>query len=302
MKAKFCATPEGEAPDLSALPEQMLQSIKGPDGTVPPSVVAQLRESFCSADSAERARDMALMREMICADPPKLDGIPPQILERLKGEDGEIDPERVALLRSRLCNAQPGGPGNAPAQQGGGGGQRGGGGLFVMGGGGGRGGPPDGRPRYFLSLNHTIALENEILLAENGPLFDQLDGFTIAGGAIPRHTSRLEGGLFFQGYGMRLSGQYVGDAVVRGNGLSGSSDLFYGDLATFDVRLFANLGEVLKSEEGWLKDLRVSLRADNIFDARRRVEDESGIVPLAFQPFRIDPTGRYLGIELRKLF
>ena len=67
-------------------------------------------------------------------------------------------------------------------------------------------------------------------------------------------------------------------------------------------RLFADLGQVLKKDDGWLDGLRVSLSVDNVFDARRRVEDEDGVVPDAFQPFRIDPTGRYIGVDLRKAF
>ncbi|GMM94163.1 hypothetical protein [Qipengyuania sp. MTN3-11] len=300
IRERFCATPEGEAPDLSGLPEQMIARLRNPDGTIPPERLQTLRDRFCRADAAERAEEFARMRTLICAEPPNLDALPPEVLARLRNEAGEIDPERLAQLRQRMCAArgQQSDESEGERRGGGRGGRGGGPGAFLGGG----GENTDTRPRYFLSVNHTIALENEILLAENGPLFDQLDGFTIAGGALPRHTSRIEGGIFFQGYGVRASANYIGEAVVRGNGLPGSSDLFYGDLATVDLRLFANLGEVIESEAEWLQDLRLSLRADNIFDARRRVEDESGIVPLAFQPFRIDPTGRYLGIELRKLF
>ena len=54
--------------------------------------------------------------------------------------------------------------------------------------------------------------------------------------------------------------------------------------------------------EGFLKDTRISLRADNLFDAQRRVRDEAGNTPINYQPFVIDPVGLYLGIDLRKLF
>ena len=164
------------------------------------------------------------------------------------------------------------------------------------------GNPNDTRPRYFLSLNHNITLENEVLLSENGPILDQLDGVVLGGGAVPKHNSRLEAGIFWQGYGMRLSGRYVGEAVLRGGDLPGSSDLFFGDLATFDIRLFTDLGEVLNKDEGWLDGLRVSVLVDNVFDARRSVVDEDGLVPEAFDPLRIDPTGRYFGIDIRKAF
>lgn len=160
----------------------------------------------------------------------------------------------------------------------------------------------DSRPRYFLSLNHTITLENEVLLSEGGPLFDQLDGFVLGSGTIPEQSSTLEGGIFWQGYGLRLSGRYTGEAVLRGGDLPGVSDLFFGDLATFDVRLFANLGEIFDKQDGWMDGLRVSVLMDNVFDARRRVVDQNGDVPEAYDPLRLDPTGRYLGIDIRKSF
>ncbi|MBX7495544.1 hypothetical protein K3172_06695 [Qipengyuania sp. 6B39] len=288
MRAQFCEAPDGQQPDLSQLPEQMRARLLGPDGQPDPEKVAQARERFCSAENSER---FAAIRTAICADPPNLDALPPQMLERLKGPDGEIDQNRLAQMRERMCAAD-GAQAGGPPQRGGGG--RGGFSPF------GRGDSSQGR--YFVSLNHTINLENEVLLAPGGPLFDQIDGQVIGGGAISRHSTRLEGGLFWGGYGLRLTGRYEGEAVVRGSGLPGSSDLFYGDLATVDLRVWATLGEVFKRDEGWMKGLRVALVFDNVFDGKRRVVDEDGSVPDAFDPRRIDPVGRYLGIDIRKQF
>ena len=164
----------------------------------------------------------------------------------------------------------------------------------------GRGG--DGRGRYFVNLTHTLELQNEILVASGGPLLDLLDGDATGDSGLSRHSTRLEAGMFRNGWGARLSGSYTGKARIDGSGLPGSSDLTFGDLATFDIRLFADLGQVLSREEGFLKNFRISLRADNVFDARRRVTDQNGDVPLTYQPFLIDPTGRYLGVDFRKLF
>ncbi|MCP9223814.1 TonB-dependent receptor [Erythrobacter sp. LQ02-29] len=185
--------------------------------------------------------------------------------------------------------------GSKPDQpEGEGGGRRGGGNPF------GRGNDP--RPRYFLSLSHNIELNNEILIAPGVPILDQLDGDATASLGLPRNTSQLEAGLFFQGYGVRVSGRYTGSAFVGGSTLPGSTDLFIDDLATVDLRLFANLGEITGKDEGFLKNLRVSLRADNLFDGQRVVRDSTGVIPLRYQPLRLDPNGRYLGIELRKVF
>lgn len=210
----------------------------------------------------------------------------------------ETKSERVSLgllTRGSFGQAdkpEAGGGGGARGGRGGGGG----GGVRMPG----RGG--DGRGRYFLSFNHTVELQNEILVAPDGPLIDQLNGGALSSSGVVEHSSRLRGGLFRGGWGVRLSGTYTGETFIEGSDALGSSDLFFGDFATFDLRVFADLGRVLGEDEGPLKGFRVSLRADNIFDARRRVVDADGDVPLQFEPLRIDPTGRYLGIDLRKVF
>ncbi|WP_394270419.1 hypothetical protein [Qipengyuania sp.] len=160
----------------------------------------------------------------------------------------------------------------------------------------------DRRPRYFASLNHTLTLDNEIELAATGPVFDQLDGQLLGNTTVPRHSTQVEGGLFLRGYGFRVSARYTGEATIRGFDGAGQGDLFFGDLATVDLRLFAELDEVLKREDGWLEDLRLSLVVDNLFDAQRRVTDASGVTPEAYDPRRLDPVGRYFGIDLRKAF
>ena len=289
LRDRLCSAPEGEIPDLSGVPEPVLARLRGEDGEIDPEKLSQARQRFCGEEADERAERFTAMRTAICADPPKLDDLPEPMLARLRGEDGEIDPDKLAQMRERLCSAEG-------ANSKSGGGRRGGGPGAMFG----RGNDP--RPRYFVSLNHNIVLEDEVLLAPGGPLLDQLAGNVLSGGAVAQHTTRLEGGLFFQGYGLRLSGRYTGDAVLRGSGAPGSSDLFFGDLATFDLRLFADLSRVTGNENGFLKDFRVSLRVDNVFDARRRVTDANGAVPDAYAPFRLDPTGRYVGIDLRKLF
>ena len=291
MREAFCNTPEGETPDLSQIPEMIRARLLDADGNPDPEKIAAARARFCGAEADERGERFAAMRTAICADPPKLDGLPEEMLARLRNEDGEIDPEKLKALRERMCSAD----GAQPQGQSGGGGRRGGMSMFG-------GDDSDTRPRYFLSLNHNITLESEVLLAEGGPLFDQLDGFVLGGGAPARNSSVLEGGIFWQGYGMRLSGRYTGEAVLRGGDFPGASDLYFGDLATFDIRLFANLGEIFEKEEGWMDGLRVSFLVDNVFGGQRRVTDENGVVPDAYDPRRLDPAGRYYGIDIRKVF
>ena len=46
----------------------------------------------------------------------------------------------------------------------------------------------------------------------------------------------------------------------------------------------------------------VSFRVDNLFDAHQSVTDSNGATPLRYQPLLLDPNGRTLKIEFRKLF
>lgn len=320
--------------------ERILSRVRGEDGTIDPELLAAFRERFCSMDPAifrgrggQQAEGdaastpdgqapgggmraaFAALRERICGEDGAeqlarivaaiengedtselLPGMDPQflkmMLDRARSEDGTIPPEALEQFRERVCSRQ-GGPGGQ-------GGQRGGGGPFG-------GGNPFARGRmqgwrYFVSLNHNIALESETLIAPGLAPLDELAGDALSPFGLSRHNTRLEAGLFGGGIGFRLSGQYIGEARLNGSGLPGSSDLLIGDLVRFDLRAFSNLGELFGDDSGLLKNLRVSLRFDNIFDARREVVDENGETPISYQPFLIDPTGRFIGIDIRKLF
>ena len=226
------------------------------------------------------------------------------MLSRLRGEDGKLDPAKLATFRTRICAIDPammgggGAPGAAPAQAAGGAPAAAGGGAPAF-------NPlAGGRQmqgwRYFANLTHTIELANEILIAPGLDPLDQLDGEATGAFGQPRHSSRLEAGLFGKGVGFRLSGIYTGE--TRLDGAAGTTDLFFDDIVTFNLRVFANMGEVTGKNEGLFKDLRVSLVADNLFDAQRRVRDSDGVTPINYNAFVIDPLGLYLGLDLRKLF
>ncbi|MEM8726311.1 MAG: hypothetical protein AAGE86_12390, partial [Pseudomonadota bacterium] len=186
-----------------------------------------------------------------------------RILSRVRDENGEITPERLAQFQTRFCSMDPAMMrGGRPGAQGG-----------PPGGGQGAGRRPrnplasgfgrDGRGRYFVNLTHTVELANEILIAPGLEPLDLLDGDATGAFGQARHSSRLEAGIFRKGKGMRISGNYTGSARIDGTGLPGSSDLFFDDLATVDIRVFGDVGRILGKDEGFLKNFRVSLRADN---------------------------------------
>ncbi len=315
----------------------MLGRLRGADGKVDPARLAQFRSRICAIDPAMMGAGgppasapagapggapggnpaIAAFRERACGPDgttaiaalvakidrgedvsAELPGVDPAFikmaLDRSRLPDGTIPPEALAQFQQRFCAAAPAGQtaGGPPAA---GGGAPAGGPVFN---------PLAQRSfpgwRYFFNLTHTIELDNQILIAPGLAPLDQLDGQATGAFGLPRHSSRLEAGLFGKGMGFRLSGIYTGS--TRLDGAVGTSDLFFDDIATFNLRVFANMGELTGKNEGFLKDFRVTLVADNLFDAQRRVVDGNGVTPINYQPFVIDPLGLYLGIDLRKLF
>jgi len=263
---------------------------------------AAFRAIACADDGVERVK--ALIARIDAGEDvsDELPGFDPSVsarmIDRLRDADGNVSDERLAGLRARFCSDEAGAAAGQGAGQAAGQGRPQG------------GGPPAGfNPlarrsfsgfRYFVSANHTIELKNDILIAPGLDRLDQLNGQSTSGFGQPRHATRLEAGIFGQGVGTRLSARYTGETRLEGS--VGTSDIFIGDLATFNLRVFAEIGQLTGRNEGILKNLRISLLANNIFDAQRRIVDENGDTPINYQPFLIDPVGRFVGVDIRKLF
>ncbi|MEM1195634.1 MAG: hypothetical protein AAGH57_05985 [Pseudomonadota bacterium] len=291
----------------------------------PPAVPVSAQERLCAENGLAAMRELVAKIERGEDVSDIVPGVDPQFLrfglDRLRADDGSITDAALERVRGRICSATSQ-PGQQPGQQSGQGGSSVAANGRPQGGppgaGGGAGGAPRGARggvgfnplaaggrrgwRYFANLTHTIELQNEILIAPGVAVLDQLDGDATGAFGFPRHSSRLEAGLFGQGIGTRLSARYTGETRLDGSETGGSGDLFFNDLATFDIRVFANIDQLTGSKSAALKNLRISLRMDNIFDAQRAVRDENGETPINYQPFVIDPVGRFIGIDIRKLF
>jgi outer membrane receptor protein involved in Fe transport len=188
-----------------------------------------------------------------------------------------------------------------PGGGGPGGGQRPGGG----GGGGGRGGfSADGRGHWNLSLAYTQELDETARIVTGGRVLDLLIGDALSGAGIARRSATLEGGGFYRGFGLRISGTYASGTHVDGSGVPGASRLDFGDLATFNVRGFIDLGRMPKlvSRAPILKGMRLAIGVNNLFDAVQKVTDQTGATPLRYQRGYLNPEGRVFSIELRKQF
>ena len=197
--------------------------------------------------------------------------------------------------------ARPGG--REGGGQGSGGGERSGGDRGGRGGGGGPGGFNQ-RGRLTFSLTDTIALVDKAVIRPGLPEINFLSGqaaFGGGGGGRSRHTVEAQAGYFNNGLGARLSANYRTATRVSGRP---NGDLSFSPLGTFDLRLFANLGDnlVLLAKRPWLRGTSVRLEITNLLDERQRVRDQFGSIPLGYQQDLLDPIGRTISISIRKLF
>jgi len=182
--------------------------------------------------------------------------------------------------------------------RGGGGGPRGGGrGGFGPGGG-------DGRGHWNLSLAYTAEFAETAQIARGGRVLDLLGGDALSGAGIARHSATLEGGGFYRGIGLRVSGNFASGTRVGSDAVPGAARLDFGPLATFNLRSFVDLGRMPKLVEKvpFFKGSRVVLGVTNLFDGQQKVTDAAGATPLRYLPAYLDPAGRVFSIELRKQF
>ena len=181
--------------------------------------------------------------------------------------------------------------GNVGGPRLGGGGPGGGGGRL----GGGRGG------RLTLSATHTVTFTDELVIGPGLPVLDYLDGEALnSGGGRPRHQVEVESGYYNNGLGLRLSANWRSATRLASVG----DDLRFSPYATFNLRAFANLGERLDlvTKMPFLRGSSVRFEVNNIFNARPDVNGASSTIPFAYQPDRLEPIGRTVGVTFRKLF
>ncbi|HEY4211601.1 MAG TPA: hypothetical protein VGM84_08985 [Steroidobacteraceae bacterium] len=177
----------------------------------------------------------------------------------------------------------PGGPGG-----------RGGGGR-----GGGFGGGGNGM-QLELSLYHSWYLRDEVRFNPNAPTIDLLNGGTIGSGGQARHRIQFNAGVLDNGIGVRFSGVWTSPTEITDSS-DGSGPLYFSSLATFDLRLFANLQQRFLGN-AWARGTRVTLALTNLFDTHESVRNGSGMTPQIYQPAFLDPYGRMVSLSFRRLF
>jgi iron complex outermembrane recepter protein len=178
----------------------------------------------------------------------------------------------------------------------------GGGGFGPGGGFGGRFGGGRQGGRLQVSLTHTVNLVDEVTIRQGVPKLDYLHGDAVGStGGRPRHQVEAQGGYFNNGLGARVSANWRSGTRVDS---STGDDLRFSPLATFDLRLFANLGERfdLVSKYPVLRGTSLRFEVNNIFNSRPRVRNAAGEMPFSYQSDLLDPLGRTISISFRKLF
>ncbi|WP_052134593.1 hypothetical protein [Sphingomonas sp. 37zxx] len=194
-------------------------------------------------------------------------------------------------------------PQGEPPRGGEGRGPGGPGGGFGGGGGRGFGGAGAGGGRIQFSAFHTYRIKETILIRQGVPELDLLNGSaTGSNGGLARHQIEVRSGFTKDGLGARLNANW--QSGTRVDGAVPSDTLFFGDLATVELRLFANLGQIpsIVRNNRWLRGSRVSFAVTNLFNQRLDVRNASGEVPRGYQPALLDPVGRSVRLDFRKLF
>ena len=158
------------------------------------------------------------------------------------------------------------------------------------------------RGRLQFSLTDTITFVDKVTIAPGVPGLDYLHGDAAgSSGGTPRHQVEAQAGWSNNGLGARIGANWRSGTRV---------DTFAGDrlrfspLATFDLRLFAQPGDIpeLALKHPWLRGTQVRFEVKNVFDSKPKVHDAFGKVPFNYQPDLLDPLGRTIMISFRKLF
>ncbi len=230
--------------------------------------------------------------------PPSADGAPPS-------PDAAPAADAVAPGDTGFGGRQGGGFGGG---FGGGGGGRGGFGGGGRGGGrggfgGGLGGGPPQLGRVSFSIFYTRRLDDQVVLGPGMSAIDLTKTAALGGdGGGGRDKVEFEGGLNWQGMGLRLNGTWNSGYTVLG--AMEAQNLTYGDVATVDARAFFDFNAYpdFVRAHPLFASTRIVLRVTNMFDSAPSVHDGTGATPYAYQHDLLDPRGVTWQIGIRKLF
>jgi hypothetical protein len=159
-----------------------------------------------------------------------------------------------------------------------------------------------GRTRLQINANHTVLLNNSILIEPGSSPIDLLSPAAIGiGGGRSRHQLDFTAALSTRGAGVRLISQWRSASYLNIASGNGANFLRFSPTTNLSLRAFTE-GRNLFPRADWLKGTRISLTIQNLTNERQRVRDATGLAPLRYQPGYLDPIGRTVELELRKVF
>src|SRR3546814_10934862 len=87
------------------------------------------------------------------------------------------------------------------------------------------------------------------------------------------------------GLGVRLNADWQSATTVNAGTAGAPQQLRFGSLATFDLRLFADLGQQrdFVRDHRWARGTRISLSVSNLFNRRQHVTDATGQTTISYQ-------------------
>jgi hypothetical protein len=160
-----------------------------------------------------------------------------------------------------------------------------------------------GQGVFNVSVYHTYRFQDEILIADGLGVIDQLNGGATGGrGGTPKQEVQVQGGAFRNGFGAFVNANWR--ESTRVNGGTTGSDLNFSHQTTVGVNLFVDLNqrpEWVKKAPWLLTGARISLGVDNLFDTRTEVTTSAANLPVNYQPDFLDPTGRVIRLNYRKV-
>lgn len=156
--------------------------------------------------------------------------------------------------------------------------------------------------RLTFSVTDTITMVDRAIIEPGLPELDYLHGAPIGQtGGQPRHQVQAQAGWSNNGFGARLGANWRSATTV--DDVTGDL-LHFSPVATFDLRLFANVGQYLPivSRHPWLRGASLRFEVGNILNDHPRVHDATGNVPIGYEPSMLDPLGRTFMLSFRKQF
>jgi hypothetical protein len=153
-----------------------------------------------------------------------------------------------------------------------------------------------------LAIFDTWMLRDDLSIRPGLPTIDLLNGGSIAlAGGLPAHTVEGQIGTTRLGLGAFVDAKWQSPTWLDNSSPAG--DLYYSSLFTLNLRVYANLDKTGPfARARWARSLHFTVKVDNLLDARQRVRNGLGQIPEAFQPAFLDPVGRLVHAELRKVF